>query len=84
MCVCIHTHTHTHTYIYGTEGYVCVAQMERICLQCKRRGFNLWVGKIPWRRKWQPTLVFLPGEFHGQRNLAGYSSWGLKVSDTTE
>ena len=43
-----------------------------------------WVGKIPWRRKWQPTLVFLPGEPHGQRSLVGYSPWGLKESDTTE
>ena len=43
-----------------------------------------WVGKIPWRRKWQPTLVYLPGEFHGQRSLAGYSPWGRKESDTTE
>jgi len=43
-----------------------------------------WVGKIPWRREWQPTAVFLPGESHGQRNLWGYSPWGLKESDTTE
>ena len=40
--------------------------------------------KIPRRRKWQPTSVFWPGEFHGQRSLAGYSPWGLKESDTTE
>ena len=40
--------------------------------------------KIPLRRKWQPTPVFLPGEFHGQRNLVGYSPWGRKESDTTE
>ena len=39
---------------------------------------------IYWRRKWQPTPVFLPGEFHGQRNLEGYSSWGARKSDTTE
>ena len=43
-----------------------------------------WVGKIPWRRKWQPTPVFLPGESHGQRILVGYSPWGRKGSDTTE
>ena len=36
-----------------------------------------WVGRIPWRREWQPTPVFLPGEFHRQRNLAGYSPMGL-------
>ena len=42
------------------------------------------VGKIPWRRAWQPTPVFLPGEPHGQRSLAGYSSWGPKQSDMTD
>ena len=43
-----------------------------------------WVGKIPWRRAWQPTAVFLPGESHGQRSLLGYSPWGLRESDTTK
>ena len=43
-----------------------------------------WGGKIPWRRAWQPTPVFLPGKSHGQRSLAGYSPWGHKESDTTE
>ena len=42
------------------------------------------VGKIPWKKKWQPTPVFLLGEFHGHRSLAGYSSWGCKESDMTE
>ena len=42
------------------------------------------VGKIPWKRKWQPTPVFLPGKFHGQRGLVGYSPWGHKESDMTE
>ena len=46
--------------------------------------FDPWVGKIPWRRKWQPTPVFLPREFHGHRNMAGYSSWGRKELDMTE
>ena len=41
-------------------------------------------GKTSWRREWQPTPVFLPGEFHGQRNLAGRSPWGCKELDTTE
>ena len=58
--------------------------VERICLQCRRQGFSPWVGKIPWRRKWQPTPVFLPGESHGQRSLAGCSPRGRKESDTTE
>ena len=52
--------------------------------QCRRRRFDPWVGKIPWRRKWQPTPVFLPGESLAQRSLAGYSPWGRKESDMTE
>ena len=53
-------------------------------LQCRRCGFSPWVRKIPWRREWLPTPVFLPGEFHGQRSLVGYSPWGYKESDSTE
>jgi len=52
--------------------------------QCRRTGFDLWVGKIPWKREWQPTPVLLPGEPHGQRIPVGYSPWGHKESDTTE
>ena len=44
--------------------------------QGRRCSFDPWVGKIAWRRKWQPTPVFLPGKFHGQRSLVGYSPWG--------
>ena len=55
-----------------------------IHLQYRRPGFNPWVGKIPWKREWIPTPVFWPGEFHRQRSLAGYGSWGCKGSDTTE
>ena len=46
--------------------------------------FNPWIGKISWRREWQPTPVFLPGEFHGQKSLVGYSPRGRKESDMTE
>ena len=53
-------------------------------LQCGRPGFDPWVGKIPWRRKWQPTPVFLPGESHGQRSLEGYSPRRCKELDKTE
>ena len=50
----------------------------------RRSRFDPWMGKIPWRRKWQPSQVLLPGESHGQRTLVGYSPWGRKESDTTE
>ena len=50
----------------------------------RRHRVDSWVGKISRRRKWQPTPVFLPGESHGQKSLAGYSPWGRKESDTTE
>ena len=43
-----------------------------------------WVSKIPWRREWQPTPTFLPGELHGQKSLVGYSPWSHKQSDMTE
>ena len=55
--------------------------------QCRRNnrcGFDPWVGKILWSRKRQPTPVFLPGEFHGQRSLMCYSPWGHKESGMTE
>ena len=52
--------------------------------QWRRLGFDPWVRKIFWRRKWQPTPVFLPGKSHGQRSLVGYSPWGRKESDTNE
>ena len=42
--------------------------------------FHPWVGKIPWRRKWQPTPIFLPGKSHGQRGLVDYSPWGPKIA----
>ena len=54
-----------------------VAQMVNNLPAVRKFGFNPWVGKIPWKREWQCTLVFLPGEFHGQRSLAGYKSMGL-------
>ena len=46
--------------------------------QCRRHGFDPWVGKIPWRKKWLPTPVFLPRKSQGQRSLAGYRPWGHK------
>ena len=46
--------------------------------------FDPWLGKMFWRRKWQPTPVFWPGEFHGERSLVGYSPWGHIESDSTK
>ena len=51
---------------------------QRICLQCRRPGFGPWVSKIPWRRKWQPPPVFLPGKSNGHRSLVSYSPWDCK------
>ena len=55
-----------------------------VCLQCGRPGFDSWVRKIPWRRKWQSTPALLPGKSHGRRSLIGYNPWGRKESDMTE
>ena len=66
------------------EGASLVVQSVKILLQCRRPGFDSWVGKIPWRKKWQPTSVFLPGESLGQRSLTGYSPQGHKESDVKE
>ena len=55
-----------------------------VCLQCGRPGFNPWMGKILWRRQWQPTPVLLSGKSNGRRSLVGYSPWGHKESDTTQ
>ena len=57
-------------------GFPGGSDSKRIHLPCGRSGIDPWVGKIPWRRKQLPTPVFLPGEFHTQRSLAGYSPWG--------
>ena len=60
-----------------------LSSKESAC-QGRRPGFGPWFGMIPQRRAWQSTPVFLPGESHGQRSLAGYSSWVHKESDMTE
>ena len=54
------------------------------CKRHKRHEFDPWVGTMPWRKAWQLTPIFLPGESHGQRSLVGYSPWGCKESDMTE
>ena len=90
--ICILNWIQIGTVVQGTcwrllsrEGWASlVAQWWRIHCQCKRFRISPWVGTIPWRRKWQPTPVFLPGKFHGQRSLVGYSKWGGRESYTTE
>ena len=68
----------------GAGTLPCWLRRESVCLQYGRPGFDPWVRKILWRRKWQPTPVPLPGKFHGQRRLVCYSPWGHKESDMTE
>ena len=64
----------------GASDKECTHQ----CRRHKRHRFDPWIKKIPWRRKWRPSPVFLHGESHRQRSLVGYSPWGCKESDTTE
>ena len=87
--ILFHALTITHGRISNSVIPSCLLKLplllsskESAC-QCRRRGFDPWVKKIHWRRKWQPTLIFLPGKSHGQRILAGYSPWGHKESDMT-
>ena len=68
----------------GLWGYLGGASDKESTGQCRRCRFSPWVRKIPWRRAWQPTPVFLPGKSHGQRSLVGYSPQSHKESDTTE
>ena len=90
VCVCVYiyiyiynTHIHVHmyifTYIRGFPGASVVKNLPAIPETCRRRRFDAWVAKIPWRRKWQPTPVFLSRESHGQRSLGDYGPWGLRV-----
>ena len=69
------------------SGFVNMPMSGWAILSCtiwNKGGLDPWVGKISWRRAWQPTAVSLPKESHGQRSLEGYSPWGHKESDTTE
>ena len=77
-------HYYIQEYLSCLKSFPGGSDGKGVCLQCRRPRFNLWVGKMPWRRKWQPTPVLLPGKFHGWRSLGGYSPWGRKEWDTTE
>ena len=71
-------------FLEPNEGFPGGSVVKNPPANAKHPGFSPWAGKIPWRRKWQPTPVFLPGEFHGQRSLVGYSPRGRKELDMTE
>ena len=76
--------TGSYWWLGGTRSciqVVCfvVSSHYLICLECRKSWFDPWVRKIPWRRKWQPTPVLLPGESHEGRSLVGYSPWGRRV-----
>ena len=73
-CICIlYTYIYTHMAFQGrASGKEPACQFRRL----KRNALNPWVGNIPWRRAWQPTPIFLPGECYGQKRLVGYSPWG--------
>ena len=83
-CRCCNLRRKRQGFIWAFKSIIpaSVAYCKEFSCQCRshrRPRFDAWVGKIPWRRKWQPTAVFLPGKFHGQRSL-----WGHKESDSTE
>ena len=65
-------------------GFQGGASGKESACQGRRLWFDPWFGKIPWSREWQPTPLFLPGEFQGQRSLVDYSPWGHKGSDMTK
>ena len=71
-------------YIWASQLALVVKNSPANAGDAGRREFNPWVRKIPWRRSWQPTPVFLPGESREQRGLVGYSPWGHKEMDMTE
>ena len=73
--ISISTDTSATNANYGLPKWLSGKESSR---QCKRHEFDPGVGKIPWKRKWQLSSIFLPGNSHRQRNLAGYSPWGLK------
>ena len=73
-----------HSLILCSFCPIMLCKASLIHQMVKRPRFNPWVRKIPWKREWQPTPVFLPEESHGQRSLVGCSPWGCKESDTTE
>ena len=75
---------HKPTVLISSPVVLVVKNLLASAGDVKRCSFNPWVGKTSWRKAWQPTPIFLPGESYGQRSPGGYSPWGRKESDTTE
>ena len=69
---------HMYTYSYSLGFLPLWLSGKELACQYRRHNFDPWIRKIPMIRKWQPTPVFLPGEFHGPRSHVGYSLWGYK------
>ena len=76
VCICLHTHIINMSFPGGSDGKESTCHVGTTS--------SPWIRKIPWRRAWQPTPVFLPGEAHEQRSLVGYSPWGYMELDRTE
>ena len=72
------------SWLFIVKPAAVVAQKVKNLPAFRSPRFDPWVGKIPWRRKWQSTPIWLPGKSHEQRSLVGYSPWGLKELNTTE
>ena len=75
----IYIYKHIHTW-----AFLVVQMMAKNLPAMQETQFNPWVGRIPWRREYLPTSVFLPGEFHGETSLVGYSLWGCRELDMTK
>ena len=78
IIACADLYLHIHRQLIFNQGFPGGSVVKNMACQWRRYRFNSWMGMILWRRKWQPTLVFLPGKSHGQRSLAGYSPWGCQ------
>ena len=80
--VLVHCDVKVKKYQDIRKRVVCVSEQWR--KNTLKENYKFYVRKMPWRRKWQPTPVLLPGESHGERSLVGYNPWGRKESDTTK
>ena len=80
----VHGYLALNSLIHKNQGFPGGTSGKESACQHRRLRFDLWVRKIPWRRKWQSTPVFPPGESYGQRSPVGDSPWGCKESDMTE